>query len=30
MLFDRDYVWSENFDEYVEAASGEWLDQRAA
>jgi hypothetical protein len=27
MLFDRDYVWSENFDEYVEAASGEWLDQ---
>ena len=27
MLFDRDYEWSEDFDEYVEAASGEWLDQ---
>jgi hypothetical protein len=27
MLFDRDYEWSEHFDEYVEAASGEWLDQ---
>ena len=27
MLFDRDYRWSEDFDEYTEAASGEWLDQ---
>jgi hypothetical protein len=27
MLFDRDYAWSENFDEYVEAASGVWLGQ---
>ena len=27
LLFDRDYEWSENFDEYVEAASGAWLDQ---
>jgi len=27
MLFDRDYPWSDGFDEYVEAASGEWLDQ---
>ena len=27
LLFDRDYEWSQNFDEYVEAASGAWLDQ---
>ena len=27
MLFDRDYEWSENFEEYVEAASEEWLGQ---
>ena len=27
MLFDRDYEWSEGFGEYVEAGSGEWLDQ---
>ncbi|MBV8990505.1 MAG: hypothetical protein JO372_18285 [Solirubrobacterales bacterium] len=27
MLFDRDYAWTEHFDEYVEAASGSWLDQ---
>ena len=27
MLFDRDYTWSEHFEEYVEAASGSWLDQ---
>ena len=26
-LFDRDYEWSEGFDEYIEAGSGEWLDQ---
>ena len=27
MLFDRDYEWSDEFDEYAEAASGAWLDQ---
>lgn len=27
MLFDRDYPWSDGFDEYAEAPSGEWLDQ---
>jgi hypothetical protein len=27
LVFDRDYEWSEDFVEYVEAASGEWLDQ---
>jgi hypothetical protein len=27
LLFDLDYEWSEDLDEYVEAASGEWLDQ---
>ena len=27
MLFDRDYAWSKNFDEYIEAASGSWLGQ---
>lgn len=25
--FDREYEWSDGFDEYVEAASGKWLDQ---
>jgi len=27
LLFDRDYEWSEPFDEYLEAGSGAWLDQ---
>jgi len=27
MLFDRTYVWSEDFTEYTEAASGAWLGQ---
>jgi hypothetical protein len=27
MLFDRAYVWSEDFSEYTEAASGTWLGQ---
>ena len=27
MLFDRTYEWSEDFSEYIEAASGAWLGQ---
>jgi hypothetical protein len=27
MLFDRTYVWSDDFSEYTEAASGAWLGQ---
>jgi hypothetical protein len=27
MLFDRTYIWSEDFSEYTEAASGGWLGQ---
>jgi len=26
-LFDRTYAWSEDCDEYIEAASGDWLGQ---
>ncbi len=27
MLFDLTYAWSDDFSEYTEAASGEWLGQ---